>query len=248
MTQRIDRRSHRPRQAGRARPAARRGPPPAPPGLRRSAPGGQPRASSPAPRTARASPRATTTPSPLGVRVLAGDPQRGSRLGRRSRWARPISTRCPACCARRLSAPIAARSSTREHEGRRRRSKFGALGDALADTRLHPIAVRAGHGGRRSTRSIRARVPLDDMVRLHHRRLAPGGRGRSRASSYNYVSTLTQLGRELFASTEGALIDQAFALTQGMALRRGRGSAQISQEIVRRARPPARVGDPHRAA
>src|SRR5205807_1370322 len=34
---------------------------------------------------------------------------------------------------------------------------------------------------------------------------------------YNWVPVLTQLTRELFASTEGALIDQAFALTQGAA-------------------------------
>src|SRR5262249_56437777 len=33
---------------------------------------------------------------------------------------------------------------------------------------------------------------------------------------YNYVATSTQLSRELFASSEGALIDQSFALTQGM--------------------------------
>src|SRR3989475_296770 len=35
------------------------------------------------------------------------------------------------------------------------------------------------------------------------------------AVKYNWISTLTQLSRELFASTEGALIDQTFALTQG---------------------------------
>src|SRR6266705_4185287 len=32
---------------------------------------------------------------------------------------------------------------------------------------------------------------------------------------YNYVSTLTELSRELFVSSEGARIDQTFALTQG---------------------------------
>src|SRR5205814_2119233 len=32
---------------------------------------------------------------------------------------------------------------------------------------------------------------------------------------YNYISTLTELSRELFVSTEGARIDQSFALTQG---------------------------------
>src|SRR4030095_2062722 len=33
---------------------------------------------------------------------------------------------------------------------------------------------------------------------------------------YNYVGTLTELSRELFVSSEGARIDQSFALTQGM--------------------------------
>ncbi len=47
---------------------------------------------------------------------------------------------------------------------------------------------------------------------------------------YNYVSTLTQLARELFASSEGALIDQAFALTQGLCYVVANGVAN-SQEV-----------------
>src|SRR5262252_1213991 len=35
------------------------------------------------------------------------------------------------------------------------------------------------------------------------------------AVKYNYVGTLTELSRELFVSSEGARIDQSFALTQG---------------------------------
>src|SRR4030095_9791526 len=50
------------------------------------------------------------------------------------------------------------------------------------------------------------------------------------AIKHNYISTLTQISRELFASTEGALIDQAFALTQGMALVVG-VVGEISQEL-----------------
>jgi TldD protein len=44
------------------------------------------------------------------------------------------------------------------------------------------------------------------------------------------VATHTELARELFCSTEGALIDQAFALTQGMAYVVGT-TAQSSQEL-----------------
>jgi TldD protein len=50
------------------------------------------------------------------------------------------------------------------------------------------------------------------------------------AIKHNYVSTLTQLTRELFASTEGALIDQSFALTQGLAMVVG-VVGEVSQEL-----------------
>jgi TldD protein len=96
------------------------------------------------------------------------------------------------------------------------REKFGALGQALADTRLHPV------GARRDTvpavYEIDPRtVSLDEMVRYAtdvSRRVA----ALDPRLSYNYIAALTQLSRELFVSTEGAVIDQAFALTQGMAM------------------------------
>ena len=47
---------------------------------------------------------------------------------------------------------------------------------------------------------------------------------------YNWIPLLTQLTRELFASTEGAVIDQAFALTQGAASVVAVG-AETSQEL-----------------
>ena len=50
------------------------------------------------------------------------------------------------------------------------------------------------------------------------------------AVKHNYISTLTQLSRELFASSEGALIDQSFALTQGMCFVIG-VDGQVSQEL-----------------
>ena len=93
------------------------------------------------------------------------------------------------------------------------REKFGSLGAALADTILHPVEVRE------DTVSAVFRVDprsmdLGEMVRYAtdvSRRLADV----DRRLKYNYVWTLTQLSRELFASTEGALIDQSFALTHG---------------------------------
>ena len=116
-------------------------------------------------------------------------------LLRPRRWAPPTSPRL----ARLLRdgaarAPTGARWPTREHEGGRRARSSARSGDALADTRLHPIRVRAGRRAGRVRDRSRARCALDDMVALHHRtcRARVGGR-RPGASSYNYVSTLTQL-------------------------------------------------------
>jgi TldD protein len=108
------------------------------------------------------------------------------------------------------------------------KGKFGALGDALADTRLHPIQVREAVVPAVFTVDPRG-VALDDMQRLTTEvsRQVAGFHARV---SYNYVSTLTQLSRELFASSEGALIDQSFALTQGMCYVVATGT-DTSQEI-----------------
>lgn len=94
------------------------------------------------------------------------------------------------------------------------RGKFGSLGEALADTRLHPVDVR--HDVVPALYRIDPRaMDVAEMVRFTtdiSRRVAAA----DPSVRYNYISTLTQLARELFASTEGALIDQSFALTQGM--------------------------------
>jgi TldD protein len=93
------------------------------------------------------------------------------------------------------------------------REKLGPLGAALADTRLHPVDVREDTVP--ATYEVDPRtMPLGDMIRYAadvSRQLA----ALDHRLQYNRVGTLTQLSRELYASTEGALIDQAFALTQG---------------------------------
>jgi TldD protein len=94
------------------------------------------------------------------------------------------------------------------------REKFGALGEALADTRLHPIDVRQDRVAAVYRVDPRA-MDLAEMVRyatdVSRQVSAVDG-----AVKYNYVGTLTELSRELFVSSEGARIDQSFALTQGM--------------------------------
>src|SRR2546425_10499574 len=131
------------------------------------------------------------------------------------------------------------------------REKFGPLGEALADTRLAPVEIRRDTVGAVYRVDPRT-VELAEMVRYAtdvSREVAAA----AAAVKYNWISTLTQLSRELFASTEGALIDQAFALTQGAcalgavagaerpglprALRRQRGGGDL---------PHRGEGPPHR--
>jgi TldD protein len=94
------------------------------------------------------------------------------------------------------------------------REKFGSLGESLADTRLHPIQVRQEVVPAEYQIDPRG-VGLAEMVR-YTTDISKEVAGIHGQLKYNFISTMTQLSRELFASSEGALIDQAFALTQGM--------------------------------
>jgi TldD protein len=108
------------------------------------------------------------------------------------------------------------------------REKFGPLGAALADTRLHPVNVREDTVPAVYAVDPRT-LPLGEMVAFTtdvSRRI----RAAQPDVRYSYVSTLTQLQRELFASTEGALIDQAFALTQGLCMVVG-VAGEVSQDL-----------------
>ncbi|MBI4609939.1 MAG: TldD/PmbA family protein [Candidatus Rokubacteria bacterium] len=94
------------------------------------------------------------------------------------------------------------------------REKFGGLGDAFADTRLHPIEVRQDVVPAEYEIDPRT-MDLGEMVR-YTTDISKQVAATDARLKYNYTSTLTQLARELFASSEAALIDQAFALTQGL--------------------------------
>jgi TldD protein len=93
------------------------------------------------------------------------------------------------------------------------REKFGPLGESLADTRLHPIEVRQDKVAAVYRVDPRT-MSLTEMVRYVtdvSRQVAAVDTG----VKYNYVGTVTELSRELFVSSEGARIDQSFALTMG---------------------------------
>jgi TldD protein len=148
----------------------------------------------------------------VGIRVLAG-----SRMSAPGYFGRGLGAADVPGLARILADGllVAYRRAMANAEMKAEvKGKFGALGDALADTRLHPIPVRQETVPAVFEVDPRA-VALDDMQRLSVE-ISGQVAGGDPAVSYNYVSTLTQLGRELFASSEGALIDQSFALTQGM--------------------------------
>ncbi|HMH50730.1 MAG TPA: TldD/PmbA family protein [Candidatus Acidoferrum sp.] len=93
------------------------------------------------------------------------------------------------------------------------REKLGSLGASLADTVLHPIDVREDTVPAVYRVDPRT-LPLAEMVGYAIDVSRQVG-ALDRRLRYNYAGVVTQLSRELFASTEGALIDQSFALTHG---------------------------------
>jgi len=114
---------------------------------------------------------------------------------------------------RRAAANAEAKAAARE--------KHGPLGPPLADARLARVEVRQAQVP--AVYRIDPReIDVAEMVRYTidvSRRVAAW----DARLGYNYIGTLTRLARELFVSSEGAAIDQAFALTQGTCVVVGEG-------------------------
>ncbi len=93
------------------------------------------------------------------------------------------------------------------------RAEFGPLADALGSTTLAPIDIYQDTVPAQFEIDPRT-VPLDELVALttetSKRTLALDPHVK-----YTFISAFTLLTRELFCSSEGANIDQTFALTQG---------------------------------
>jgi TldD protein len=147
----------------------------------------------------------------LGARVLAGDRALAPGYAGRTLGAADVPdlerliTDTLECAWRRADVNAELKADAR--------GKLGPLGEALVDLRLHPIAVHEDTVPAVYEVDPRS-VALAELVRYAtdvSRQIAASD-ARIR---YNAVGVVTQLSRELFASTEGALIDQAFALTQG---------------------------------
>jgi TldD protein len=95
------------------------------------------------------------------------------------------------------------------------RGKFGPLGQALDDTRLHPVGavedtVAAVYRVDPRTVALASMVAYAADVSRRVGAVDP-------RVTYNRVAVLAQRSRELVASSEGTLVDQAFAFTQGVA-------------------------------
>lgn len=93
------------------------------------------------------------------------------------------------------------------------RSRFPELGGALYDMTLAPIEVRQDTV--EATFQIDPReVPLAE-VSHYVRDVSQRVQGLDPAIAFNYVSAATQIERQLFVSSEGANIQQTWAITQG---------------------------------
>ncbi len=107
------------------------------------------------------------------------------------------------------------------------RQKFGALAESLGETRLAPI--RIARAVVPAVFSIDPRsVPLDDVVRFTTE-LAREVAALDPGVKYSTLVTQTELTRELFCSSDGASIDQSFALTQGLLYVVGAGDAASAE-------------------
>src|SRR5438093_9848948 len=146
-----------------------------------------------------------------GIRVLAGDRTIapgyfGQVLGKAdlSRLAQTLAGGLKHAYAR---AVVNAREKARI------RDKYKDLGEALSDTRLAPVEVQRDTV--KADYAIDPRqVPLDDMVR-YITEVSRAVQDVDEQLKYNAVSAVTLVTRELFTSSEGACIDQSFALTTG---------------------------------
>ncbi|OGK98372.1 MAG: protease [Candidatus Rokubacteria bacterium RIFCSPHIGHO2_02_FULL_73_26] len=148
----------------------------------------------------------------LGVRVLAGDRMVAPGYAGLTLGAADAAD-LPRVLREALERAYRRAVANAEHKAEAR-DKFGPLGAALADTRLHPVEVRQDTVAAVYRIDPRA-VALDEMVRYTvdvSRRVAAA----DPAIRYNHVGTTTGLTRELFVSSEGAALDQTFALTQGV--------------------------------
>src|SRR5574337_1227672 len=93
------------------------------------------------------------------------------------------------------------------------REAFGPLADTLISTTLAPIDIHQDTVPAQFEIDPRS-VPLEELVALTTE-ISKSTLALDPHVKYTFISTFTLLTRELFCSSEGANIDQCFAMTQG---------------------------------
>ena len=147
----------------------------------------------------------------FGIRVLAGDQAIAPGY-----FGQALGKTDPRMVASELSAGLKRayeRAVSNAREKALARQKFTELGESLRDTCLaaveaHKDRIKAEYA--KDPRTVR----VDDMIR-YVTEVSRAVQDVGLQVKYNAISAVTMLTRELFTSSEGACIDQAFALTQG---------------------------------
>lgn len=163
----------------------------------------------------------------FGVRVLAGEDLAapgyfGQRLGSSDlpRFDKMLPEGLEHAY-RRAVANSEGKSSTRE--------RFGSLAESIIGSSLAPVEVCRDVVP--AVYQIDPReVPLDQIVRVTAE-VSRAVKGLSDQVKFNRVVAQTSLSRELFCSSEGADIDQSFAITEGVLYLVAQGDRGGPQEI-----------------
>ena len=147
----------------------------------------------------------------FGVRVLAGDGTTAPGY-----FAQALGKADLSSLAGKLSAGVKhayERAVANAREKAAARTKFKDLGESLSDTRLAPIEVHQD--------TVKAEYAVDPRtVRVENMvhyvtDVSRAVQDADEQLKFNSVTALTMLTREFFASSEGACIDQSYALTLG---------------------------------
>jgi TldD protein len=147
----------------------------------------------------------------FGVRVLAGEPLAsagylGHRLGHADLPRLPV-------LLRKAVRQAYERAIANAHQKSETRRRFPALGGSLAALELAPVDVRQD--------TVKAEYAIDPRsvglgeVIQYTTDVSRAVQGLGAKVRFNSILSTTGLSREIFTSSEGAIIDQSFATTLG---------------------------------
>lgn len=147
----------------------------------------------------------------LGIRTLAGEKMLASGYYGRLVGAKEVATF--SAIVREGLRRATARAKVSAAQKLALKQQTAGLGKSLASTALAPIPIRQDTVPARFEIDPRS-VPLAEIIR-HTTEVSRQVTALDPAIRYNHLTSLTQLTRQLFVSSEGTLIDQREALTEG---------------------------------